>query len=71
MAGVKELQWGTEFFGPLLLTEDVLTTPLKYRDFELAIPEGPGLGIELDEDRLAFFVRGGMRKTISIARQIG
>ncbi|APG87349.1 muconate cycloisomerase 1-1 (plasmid) [Sinorhizobium americanum CCGM7] len=71
MAGVKDLQWGTEFFGPLLLTEEILTTPLDYRDFELTVPDGPGLGIELDEDRLAFFARGGMRKTISIARQGG
>ncbi|MCJ9696424.1 muconate/chloromuconate family cycloisomerase [Rhizobium sp. PRIMUS64] len=67
MAGVKDLQWGTEFFGPLLLTEEILATPLDYRDFELTIPQGPGLGIELDEDRVAFFVRGRMRKTISIA----
>ncbi|MBA8835533.1 MULTISPECIES: muconate/chloromuconate family cycloisomerase [Rhizobium] len=67
MAGVKDLQWGTEFFGPLLLTEEILTTPLDYSDFELTVPQGPGLGIELDEDRVAFFVRGRMRKTISIA----
>ncbi|MBP2486214.1 muconate cycloisomerase [Rhizobium leguminosarum] len=67
MAGVKDLQWGTEFFGPLLLTEEILATPLDYSDFELTVPKGPGLGIELDEDRVAFFVRGRMRKTISIA----
>ncbi|ASS54143.1 muconate/chloromuconate family cycloisomerase [Rhizobium leguminosarum] len=67
MAGVKDLQWGTEFFGPLLLTEEILATPLDYSDFELTVPQGPGLGIELDEDRVAFFVRGRMRKTISIA----
>ncbi|TCU31382.1 muconate/chloromuconate family cycloisomerase [Rhizobium azibense] len=71
MAGVKDLRWGTEFFGPLLLTEEILATPLDYSDFELTVPDGPGLGIELDEDCLAFFVRGGMRKTISIAGQRG
>ena len=40
------LQWGTELFGPLLLTEEILVEPLDYSDFELTIPDGPGLGID-------------------------
>ncbi|WP_077963292.1 muconate/chloromuconate family cycloisomerase [Ensifer adhaerens] len=63
-----KLQWGTELFGPLLLTEEILATPLDYSDFELTVPDGPGLGIELDEDRLKFFARDGLRKTISVAK---
>ncbi|OLP44904.1 muconate/chloromuconate family cycloisomerase [Rhizobium oryziradicis] len=63
----NQLQWGTELFGPLLLTEEILTTPLDYSDFELTVPNGPGLGIELDEERVAFFVRDGLRKTISLS----
>ncbi|MGF6254777.1 muconate/chloromuconate family cycloisomerase [Ensifer sp. LBL] len=62
------LQWGTELFGPLLLTEEILSTPLDYSDFELTVPDGPGLGIDLDEDRLKFFARDGLRKTISVAK---
>ncbi|MCL8383281.1 muconate/chloromuconate family cycloisomerase [Xanthobacter aminoxidans] len=61
------LQWGTELFGPLLLTEEILATPLTYADFELAVPAGPGLGIALDEDRVDFFTRGRPRKTTSVA----
>lgn len=61
------LQWGTELFGPLLLTEEILTTPLAYRDFELCVPSGPGLGITLDEDRLAFFRRSGMHRTTRVS----
>lgn len=53
----RELQWGTELFGPLLLTEEILQTPLTYQDFELALPTGPGLGIALDEERLQYFRR--------------
>lgn len=53
----RHLQWGTELFGPLLLTEDVLAVPLVYKDFHLQVPTGPGLGIELDEDRVRFFRR--------------
>ncbi|KQZ54023.1 muconate/chloromuconate family cycloisomerase [Ensifer sp. Root558] len=63
-----KLQWGTELFGPLLLTEEILATPLDYSDFELTVPDAPGLGIELDEDRLNFFARDGLRKTISVAK---
>ncbi|MFG1272292.1 muconate/chloromuconate family cycloisomerase [Xanthobacter flavus] len=61
------LQWGTELFGPLLLTEEILATPLTYADFELTVPAGPGLGIALDEDRVDFFTRGRPRKTTSVA----
>ena len=53
----RELQWGTELFGPLLLTEEILQQPLQYADFELKLPTGPGLGISLDEDRLQHFRR--------------
>ena len=62
------LQWGTELFGPLLLTEEILTEPLEYGDFELTVPAGPGLGITLDNDRIAFFQRDGVRKTVSTKR---
>lgn len=51
------LQWGTELFGPLLLTEDIIAEPLAYRDFAMQVPTGPGLGIALDEDKVAFFRR--------------
>ncbi|WP_024889975.1 muconate/chloromuconate family cycloisomerase [Luteimonas huabeiensis] len=53
------LQWGTELFGPLLLTEEILAEPLAYADFHLAVPDGPGLGIALDEDRVRHFRRDG------------
>jgi muconate cycloisomerase len=56
------LQWGTELFGPLLLTEEILREPLAYNDFELTVPNGPGLGIELDDDRVAFFARNGLSR---------
>lgn len=53
----RELHWGTELFGPLLLTEEILQTPLTYRDFHLQLPTAPGLGIALDEERVQFFRR--------------
>ncbi|OTG82439.1 muconate/chloromuconate family cycloisomerase [Acinetobacter sp. ANC 4648] len=46
------LAYGTELFGPLLLTQDILKTPLQYQNFELVLPTAPGLGIELDLDKI-------------------
>lgn len=48
----ESLAYGTELFGPLLLTEEILKTPLQYQNFELVLPTTAGLGIELDEDKL-------------------
>ncbi len=52
-ATFDELAFGTELFGPLLLTEEILAKPLEYRDFTLKVPDGPGLGIELDLEKIA------------------
>lgn len=69
-ATFASLQWGTELFGPLLLTEDILTEPLDYSEFALSVPQGPGLGVTLDEDRVAFFARDGIRRTISLPGKV-
>lgn len=63
----RELRWGTELFGPLLLTEEILQTPLDYRDFELSVPRAPGLGIALDEERVQFFRRDRNRVAVGMA----
>jgi len=54
---LNKLAWDTELFGPLLLTEDILTEPPMYRDFALHVSTAPGLGLAIDEERLAFFRR--------------
>jgi len=54
---LNKLAWDTELFGPLLLTEDILTEPPLYRDFQLHVSTAPGLGLAIDEERLAFFRR--------------
>jgi len=56
-ATLSKLEWHTELFGPLLLTEDILVNVPVYCDFELKIPTTPGLGVELDEERLQRFCR--------------
>lgn len=64
-ATAANLQWGTELFGPLLITEEILTQPLDYSDFGLTVPNGPGLGIELDEAKVKRFTRDGLIKVTS------
>lgn len=54
---LPRLTWGSELFGPLLLKEDIVQQRPVYRDFELVLPQGPGLGVALDEDKLAFYRR--------------
>jgi galactarate dehydratase (D-threo-forming) len=39
--------------GPLLYTTDVVTEPVRYVDGVLRLPDGPGLGMTLDRERLA------------------
>jgi muconate cycloisomerase len=65
-ATFPSLKWGTELFGPLLQKESILTQPLEYRDFNLELPTGPGLGITLDEDRLNFLRRDSKRRLVSV-----
>lgn len=66
-ACMPRLDWGTELFGPLLITEEILEEPLRYADFELVVPTGPGLGVTLDEDRLNHFRRDGARRLSVVA----
>ncbi|WP_428929412.1 muconate/chloromuconate family cycloisomerase [Marinibacterium sp. SX1] len=58
-ATVETLDWGSEFFGPLLLTDEILATPIVYSDFCVEIPRGPGIGVALDPDKIAFYRRDG------------
>jgi muconate cycloisomerase len=48
---------GSELFGPLLLADDLVEEPVVYRDGEVHVPTGPGLGVTLDEDKVAKYAR--------------
>ncbi|MGH2369844.1 MAG: mandelate racemase/muconate lactonizing enzyme family protein, partial [Chloroflexota bacterium] len=47
--------------GPLLYTEDCTRNPVQYRDACMIVPDGPGLGIEVDEDHLREIAYKGTR----------
>ena len=38
--------------GPQFLTADVLKTPIKVENGQAHLPQGPGLGIEVDEEKV-------------------
>ncbi|MGW4528691.1 muconate/chloromuconate family cycloisomerase [Amycolatopsis sp. NPDC004378] len=52
-AGLAELPLGCELIGPLLLDQDLTVTPVRYQDGQLLLPDGPGLGVEVDWDVVA------------------
>ena len=56
-AGLPSLAWGCEHFGPQILTEDLVTEPLRFADFHIHLPVGPGLGVHLDPTKLRRFAR--------------
>lgn len=66
-----KLEWGTELFGPLLLTEEILEEPLDYSEFSLGVPSGPGLGIALDEARVNRFRRDRSERSVHLVLKTG
>ena len=52
-ATIPALEYPGDAVGPLLYLEDVVVNRIAYDGIRLVVPEGPGLGMELDEDKLA------------------
>ena len=46
---------GLECVGPLKTADDIVTQKLDLSSGELALPAGPGLGVELDEEKVQRF----------------
>ena len=51
------INFGSELFGPLLLERSYTTEDLVYEEGMLRLPDGPGLGLEPDMDKVEFFTR--------------
>ena len=58
-AGLRELAWGCEHFGPRILTDDLAEEPLRFENFQVHLPTGPGIGVTLDQDKLRRYARQG------------
>jgi muconate cycloisomerase len=54
IAATPNISLGCEFYQPAYyLEEDILAEPFPVADGKVIVPDGPGLGIEVDEERLA------------------
>lgn len=56
-AALPELSLGCELVGPLLLSDDLTDRSLSYRDGQLQIPVGPGLGVTIDPEKIRAYQR--------------
>lgn len=64
---VEKLRWGCELFGPLLMKDEILANPIRYSNFQVKLPKGAGIGVTLDEDKVAFYTREGRKAMIALA----
>lgn len=56
-ATIPGFTFGTELFGPLLFKDKITTNPIKYENFEIVIPDGPGFGMEIDKEKVKHYAR--------------
>ncbi|VEF46600.1 mandelate racemase/muconate lactonizing protein [Bacillus freudenreichii] len=56
-ASIPNLDYGSELFGPGWLADDPVKNPLTIKDGTILVPEGPGLGVELDEEKVKKYER--------------
>ncbi|QFS85039.1 muconate cycloisomerase family protein [Roseivivax sp. THAF197b] len=66
---VPVLEWGTELFGPLLLRHEILARPIEYRDFNVHLPDGLGLGAEPDPEAVTQFSRDRSSSVHAVSAQ--
>jgi muconate cycloisomerase len=57
-AAARILDYPGDNTGPQLYTADVVKTPVQYVNSHLIVPDGPGLGIEVDEAKLQEMTAG-------------
>lgn len=70
-AAIEGIRWGCELFGPRLLTDDILTEPLRCREFGIELHDGPGWGVDIDPEKLAHYRRDRSQRLVSIAPRTG
>lgn len=58
-ASTPELHYPGDAIGPLLYREDVVVERIAFEGARLVIPDGPGLGVTLDPDRMEA-IRGSL-----------
>lgn len=51
-ASIADLSYPIEFNGPAALEDDILLNPIQLEDGQVRVPRRPGLGVEVDEDKV-------------------
>ena len=51
-ASIERIDMPCDPAGPILYTEDCTLNRVRYEDSCLVVPDGPGLGVEVDEEHL-------------------
>jgi len=57
-AASPAIDLGCELYGQYMLQEDIAREPFEMRDGALVVPQQPGLGVDVDESRLAHYREG-------------
>ena len=58
VAATPNIDYGCELIGPIWLADDLVQEPVEYRDKQVWVKHGPGLGIDLDENKVKHYLRG-------------
>lgn len=66
-AALPDLPLGGELIGPLLIAEDLCQEPARYKDFQLWLNPGAGIGATLDLDKLNYFKRDRAQRITAVA----
>ncbi|WP_158735946.1 muconate/chloromuconate family cycloisomerase [Alteribacillus sp. YIM 98480] len=56
-ASIPNLDYGSELFGPDWLADDPVKEPVTIKDGYIYVPDKPGLGVELDEEKVSAYLR--------------
>lgn len=57
-AAAESAVWPSDIFGRMIRRHDLLKNPLRFEPPHVLLPEGPGLGVELDRDAVKEFTVG-------------
>ncbi len=61
---VRKLAYGTELFGPLRLSDDIAASAMAYDGGWLKLSETPGLGVEVDMDKVRKYACRGWEQAV-------
>lgn len=64
--GAHGLKYPAGLNGPQFLTADVLKTPLKIESGMIQVPTGPGLGVEVDEEKVVALMKQSGRDKLLV-----